>query len=126
MPLPTLDRFIDDYQEHLKKTGWPNANSYVRYDGFSHLYVRIGPRLIENTKYQPVLDLANAEAKVPGSGAFSHLVADLHDRKIHLYAECVINPRMPAKLQRMGFTRVQHSMANNPSYYLLATDHLNT
>ena len=107
--IPTLDAFIT---HALTKRP---TNSYVKEPGFSSLYVRVAKRYIEG-KMQTTIDLANMTASRPGNGAFTRLVERLRIQyDLIIYVECVLNPRLPAKLERMGF--VQHN--DSDSYYLL-------
>ena len=110
--IPKLDDFI---AQALTKF-WP-ANSYVKESGFASLYVRVAKRHI-NGKLQTTIDLANMTASKPGNGAFTKLVERLRAQYgLIIYVECVLNPRLAAKLVRMGF--VQHTQHDPSSYYLL-------
>ncbi len=104
-------------QHQLKQAG-ANSNAYVRAQGFSSLYVRMGRRYLCNVMHSNVLDIANIEATNPGNGAFTRLAEDLHRRGINLYVECVLNERFCSKLLRMGFTQRENCLP--PSFYLLA------
>lgn len=97
--LPTLDEFLTE------KTF---RNSYVREPGFSHLYVRLGPRFLYNIKYENVLDIANLEAEVPGAGAFTRLSQRLLAQGYILYVESVMQPRFAHKLLELGFHPAHH------------------
>lgn len=110
--MQTLDDFLTS-----PVRSWPR-NAYVKAPGFRSLYVRRTRRLINGVWVDGVLDLANAEATHPGGGAFTALVCDLINRGIPLYAECVHNRRLVAKLERMGFTRM---LGNDyaPSFFRL-------
>ena len=105
----TLDEFIA--QSSIR-------NSYVEEEGFSSLYVRIGPRYINGKKYNRVLDLANFEASDYGKGTFTNLVTRLRDTypDLPLFVESVLNPRLPNKLLSLGFTYVPNS---NPPCFIL-------
>jgi hypothetical protein len=107
--IPTLDAFIT--QALTKRP----TNSYVKEPGFSSLYVRVANRYIEG-KMQATIDLANMTASRPGNGAFTRLVERLMSQyEMIIYVECVLNPRLPSKLVKIGFIR--HNNSNN--YYLL-------
>ena len=109
--IPKLDAFI---AQALTKD-WP-ANSYVREPGFSSLYVRVAKRYIDG-EMQTTIDLANMTASRPGNGAFTRLVERLMAQyRLIIYVECVLNPRLAAKLIRMGFVQHKH---DSSSYYLL-------
>ncbi len=89
---PTLREFLDGSK--------PNA--YVQHPGFSYLYVRSTQRFGVET-----IDLANLEAEVPGSGAFTQLVNHLRSAypDLGIYVESVLNTRFIRKLTAMGFAR---------------------
>jgi hypothetical protein len=99
----TLDDFI---RSRIDSKLWPR-NAYVTESGFSALYVRVTQRYIEGQVWEPVLDLAKLEAKSPGKGAFTALVARLRKDwpRLGLFVECA-NPRFSAKLAAMGFRHV--------------------
>lgn len=109
--LRTLDEFMQLTRGH----------EYVREPGFKSLYVRIGSRYIDGHRYDKVLDLANATATKPGNGAFTALVRRLQEANVPLYAECILNDRMPAKLLSLGFTKVTPTgdRLGAPSFYWL-------
>jgi len=99
MRLPTLDAFIAQ-----AKVSWPH-NGWVREPGFSGLYVRISQRKIDGVE-RTFLDLANMEARKPGSGTLTRLVARLKvdHPDLSLYVESVLNPRLPSMLvNKLGF-----------------------
>lgn len=77
--------------------------------GFKQLYVRKGPKYIDDVRYEKVLDLANAEVEVQRQGAFTNRIKLL--RKTHpdlvLYAENVMVYEFALSLQRMGFVPVK-------------------
>jgi hypothetical protein len=110
--IPKLDDFIT---QALAKS--LPANAYVKEPGFDSLYVRVARRHI-NGELQTTIDLANMTASKPGNGVFTKLVERLKAQYgLIIYAECVLNPRLAAKLIRMGF--VQHTQHDSSSYYLL-------
>lgn len=112
LSLPTLEEFLSDWA--TKK--WPK-NSYVTSPGFRTLYVRVSSRRIPDLGLVSMVDLANAEAEVPGAGAFTRLIAQLRRDypQLGIFAESVLNPRLERKLLGMGFTQYR----NENSYYLL-------
>lgn len=95
---------------------WPR-NQHVTHPDWKTLYVRVTKRPLDGEIRDPVIDLANIEAKRPGKGAFRALVADL--RKMYpqasIFVESVQPERFQAGLLRMGFTQRD----GEPSYYLL-------
>lgn len=97
------------------------GNEYVREKGFSDLYVRITPRLLEG-KTRWTIDLARLTATKPGKGAFTRLVARL--RKDHpdmaIYVESVLTSRFADKLARMGFKPAPYS--HNSCFYMLPVE----
>lgn len=97
----TLDEFI---RSRIDGKTWPR-NACVSEAGFSSLYVRVTQRYVEGQLRKPVLDLASAEAELPGQGAFTALVARLRKDwpALGLFAECVLNERFREKLTAMGF-----------------------
>jgi hypothetical protein len=114
MPLPTLDEFLPQAGK-----GWPR-NSYVKEPGFSELYVRVSRRFLEGSCHE-MIDLARVEAKEPGSGAFTRLVARLREQypKSGIYVECVLNPRFSVMLiDRLGF---KVNPSDESSFYLLGS-----
>lgn len=116
--LPTLDEFIVDHTQKLR--GFPR-NGYVRERGIRQLYVRIGPRYINGERLPCVLDLANIEvaARQRGQGRFTRLIQRLRRDypDLPLYAESVLQPRLPRKLKELGFEEVGASV--DPPCYIL-------
>lgn len=112
----SLDEFI---QRGRTYSTFPR-NSYVAFQGFSSLYVRIGPRYIDGKVYEPVLDLANAEAEKPGNGSFKELIAHLRLNypDMGIYVENVHNRRLLGGLVKMGFVRVTFEDVGAPSFFL--------
>jgi hypothetical protein len=106
----SLEEFISG------KSRWPN-NAYVKAEGFKELYVRRTRRLLNGVWVDGVLDIARIIASRPGSGKFTALAEELLGRGIPLYVECVQNERFVKKLEKLGFTRVNHEGA--PSFYKL-------
>ena len=113
--LQTLENFMAQHQ--LKQAG-SNSNAYVRSQGFSELYVRMGRRYLDGVTHSNVLDIARVTATNPGNGAFTRLVDDLRRHGITLYVESVLNERFCTKLLRIGFTQRDNCIP--PSFYLLA------
>ena len=111
---PTLDEFLTTSEKRTPL--WP-MNSYVKAPGFKELYVRRTGRYLGDRWVENVLDIARAVATKPGKGAFTALVADLLERGIPLYLECVQNERLAKSLESSGFTRVAHPGA--PSFFKL-------
>ena len=104
----TLDEFIQNSNR------FPN-NAWVEEDGFSGLYVRKTQRYLNNQLCE-TLDLANIQAKKPGSGAFTKLIARLLNTypNIVLYVENVVDPdRFGKKLIELGFTRIESDYFNS-------------
>ena len=104
----TLDEFIQTTNK------FPN-NAWVKEDGFSGLYVRKTQRYLNDQLFN-TLDLANIQAKKPGSGAFTKLVNRLLKTypDIVLYVENVIEPeRFGKKLIDLGFTRIESDYCNS-------------
>lgn len=84
--------------------------------GWERLYIRLGPRLIEDTMVPFVLTFANIEAEDPGNGAMESLFQDLSAKGIPLYVENAHNPRLPRRLvEDLGFIRVNAHMG--PNFY---------
>ena len=104
MAEPTLDEFLKDKEGR-------RGNAYVRFTGFSALYVRYTQRYLKQQVRYPVLDLANLAAKKPGRGSFTELFHYLRKNYPHLwlYVECVQTERFEKKLIDMGFTKSDHS-----------------
>jgi hypothetical protein len=113
MKLPTFDHFLEDPH---------SRNSYVEEPGFDSLYVRKGPRYLNGTMYNRVVDLASMMAFYPGRGAMTALITRLHVQGENVYVESIFNERLVPKLLRMGFT--QRPDAQPPCLYLLTTDTL--
>jgi hypothetical protein len=112
----TLDEFI---RARLAKEVWP-TNAYVKEKGFRSLYVRLNRRHIQGEMWNPVLDIANGEAKKPGSGAFTSLVQRLQEQhpEMGLFVECVLNERFRQKLLTLGFQSTARPEDLSPSYWL--------
>lgn len=108
--MQTLNQFISDRL---------SSSAYVKSAGFTHLFVRKGPRYLNHIKYDNVIDIANIRADTPGKGTFSELSDELHQRGFYLYVESVLNERFCGKLLRMGYTQVADR--DPPSFYLFAT-----
>lgn len=106
--------FIDS--RIARPTVWPR-NQHVSHPDWKTLYVRVTKRPLDGEVRDPVIDLANIEAKRPGKGAFRALVADL--RKMYpqasIFIESVLGDRFQEGLLRMGFVK----RGDEPSYYLL-------
>jgi len=60
--MQTLNQFISDRL---------SSSAYVKSAGFTHLFVRKGPRYLNHIKYDNVIDIANIRADTPGKGTFS-------------------------------------------------------
>lgn len=111
----TLDQFIETRRDERV---FPR-NAYVKEPGFKDLYVRFNRRFVDGEVHNPVLDIANAEAKSPGSGAATTLVARLRAQypEMGLFAENVSNTRFCSKLKAMGFKQLGSYVAA-PSFWL--------
>lgn len=104
MKLPTIDEFIQGHDRDGQAD-----NSWVRCPGFKSMYVRRSARRsLCGSTCGPVLDLANMEARCPGSGAFKRLVARLRKQYPNwiLYVENVLTKRFCDGLERLGFVRL--------------------
>lgn len=114
--MKTLDEFI---QARLSQRVWP-TNAYVKERGFKGLYIRMTQRYIQGKMWNPVLDIANVEAKSPGSGAFTSLVQRLQEQYPHmgLFVECVLNERFRSKLLALGFHSTARESDLSPSFWL--------
>jgi hypothetical protein len=112
----TLDEFLET---KLNASAWPN-NAYVKEPKFTYLYVRRSRRYIGDRCYEPVLDIARVEARKPGKGAFTALVKRLRAKhpELPLFVECVLNKRFRAKLEALGFKRLNPDDDFSPNYWL--------
>lgn len=112
--LPTLAEFIASYEFGYHK------RSYVRERGFSSLYVRIGPRILEEKRIERVLDLAAAE--VPeyrrGKGILTKLLQKLRTEypDLPLYLENVQSERLAYFYRRLGFKEI-NPRSELPCFY---------
>jgi hypothetical protein len=111
----TLDEFISSRVDNLKV--FPR-NAYVTHPRWKHIYVRVNPRMIDGVMQPMVIDLANIEAKKPGSGAFRALVTHLQETypKVPIYVEQVQTDSFAAILLHMGFKQRENG---EPSFYLM-------
>lgn len=100
----TLDEFIK-----ASKSKPFGGNSYVDEEGFESLYVRFGTRVIAGMRRDNVLDLANFTVTDKGKGTFTAFISRLRKDypDMWLYVENVLNPRLPAKLVTLGFTKIR-------------------
>ena len=118
---PTLDEFIQS------ESMFP-LNLYVRYEGFSDLYVRknrLFVRMPDSSNWicEPVVRIANITAKKPGNGAFTKLVDHIvNDLNRAVYVENAHNPRFRKKLEMLGFIAVNKN--DGPNYLLNFEDRL--
>lgn len=98
----TLEEFLQPDQ--------PYKNQWVKHPEFKSLYVRKGK------SYGNAIQIASIEARKPGKGAFTRLIAWLRenypDRPIFL--ENILNERFEAHLMKVGFVP-----ADFPTCYLL-------
>lgn len=103
--VPSLEEFM----------ALPRGNSYVAFDGFKALYVRIGPRYVNDRLYPRVFEIANITAVVPGTGAFGRLITymDREHMDIPIYVECVLNERFASRLIRTGWEPVSPSFSES-------------
>ena len=103
--LPSLDKFIKEVT--VASRNFP-INAYTRW-GTLTVYVRVGPRYLDGTLYEHVIDIANVTADVPGKGAFTRLVQHLRSTypTFSLYVECVLSARFEAGLERLGFVHTE-------------------
>jgi hypothetical protein len=96
--LPTLEEFVADF----KKRPW---NSYVKFPGFSDLYVRKGQVYINGEWCYNTLTIANVQASKPGTGAFSNLVKQIRSWGMGIHVENATAPKFDLKLKHLGFER---------------------
>lgn len=110
MKLPTLDEFVARASKRFPH------NSWVKEPGFTALYVRVSQRLIEG-ELRTMIDLASIEAKRPGHGVFTQLVARLRSQypDYGLFVESVLTERFEQGLRRRGFKQYRDEW----SFYLL-------
>lgn len=118
--LPYLDDLLEAYEvgDMRKPTNrWP-TNSYVHFEGFKFLYVRVTPRIIDGVRYELVVDLANFEVMRQGLGTFSHLTVHLKESfgQFGIYVENVLNEGLRPWLLREGFKCV-HESDMTPCYF---------
>lgn len=106
MSLPTLEEFL---KGSLR-------NSYIDEPGFKSLYVRKGPRYIEGQKFDNVFQIARVEAEKKGEGVFSKLIEKLKNKNLSIYIESILNPRLPNKLENLGFKKVDKNNGENYFY----------
>lgn len=109
---------------HLAKLpGRINFNSWVNYPGFTGLYLRYGPRVIDGKMLYPVLDIANVTAETKGKGTFKEFIKTLRESypELNIYVENA-NKLFGDGLVRMGFTRLEISRIPeiNNNYFMPA------
>lgn len=126
MPRPTLAQFLNPEWP----TGGPERWScYIRYPGFSSLYVRKGPMYIAGVndgQQFNALQIANITATKPGKGAFTRLIHSEILRDWPIYVEHVLNERFQSKLERLGFVKVSVDGLGVPCYLLMRSKHVDT
>lgn len=110
--IPTLEEFVHG------DSMFPR-NLFVRHEEFADLYVRRNSVFVRmsdgNWICDPVIQIANITAKMPGNGAFTRLVDHIiHDLNRAVYVENVHNPRFRTKLEKMGFVAVNRD--HGPNY----------
>jgi hypothetical protein len=95
----TLQKFLEE--KSLK-------NAYVDFHGFSHLYVRKGPYLIEDKIVNNTIQLANMQTIEEGKGSFRALVDFLqsNDPSRIIIIECVLTNRMASICRHMRFNQI--------------------
>jgi len=100
----TLEEFLSP--DHIRP-----RNLYVRFPGFSDLYVRKGPYLIRTETFKDYcesIQIANVSASRPGNGAFRKLIDFLEknypDRAI--LVECVLTEQLEAVCRHMKFEQI--------------------
>jgi hypothetical protein len=86
-------------------------NLYVKFKGFTDLYVRKGPYLIgtENSReYKESIQIANVTARKEGRGAFRGLIDFLEKNYPErvIVVECVQTERLEAICRHMGFEQI--------------------
>lgn len=114
--MDSLDQFIATHIERVRPLG---INRYVTHDDFSLLYVRMTSRYVAGILQTPCLDIANIEAKAPGTGGFTRLFGVLRERypQLHLYVECVLSPRFGQHLMKLGFIKLHPRLHGCGSYF---------
>lgn len=115
--IPPLTTFIESA---LLREEWP-SRSWVFVRGFSSLYVRLTTRIVDGERLWPVLDLASIEARNPGQGAFTKLVAKLRNDypHIHIVVEQAHERFGNFLVAKLGFTRLDPTIYGE-SYILKA------
>ena len=113
-----LTNIVNLYEFITRIKRFPN-NAYVDEPGFISLYVRHGRRYINGVEFPNILDIANVEVEIKGKGTFTRLIERIRSEYpgIGIYVESIQNPRLPAKLEQLGFTKVEGIFP--PSYYWL-------
>ena len=98
----TLEQFLSPEHKHPR-------NLYIKFKGFSELYVRKGPYYIrEYEQYLETIQLANFTAKKEGRGAFRGLIDFLEKNYPEqiILVECVQSKRLESICRHMGFEQV--------------------
>jgi hypothetical protein len=118
---PMLDEFIE--QSQARGSRFP-SNAYVRYPGFTELYVRWTKRFYNGQVRSPCLDIARITARWPGKGGFDKLLKHLRERfpSLHICVECVQSDRFAEGLLRRQFVKMDQNLPGNASYFLEAKE----
>jgi hypothetical protein len=110
-PLDSVNISFAKFLHLAKLPGRINFNSWVNYPGFTGLYLRYGPRVIDGKMVYPVLDIANVTAETKGKGTFKELIKTLRESypELNIYVESVTNELFGDGLIRMGFVKLNNS-----------------
>jgi hypothetical protein len=87
----------------------PTGSSWVEFEGFDSLYVRVGVKYIQHKRHDRVVDIANVTALVPGKGAFRNLIAHLQEKwpEYTIHVENAHTDRFRKGLKGMGFQETE-------------------
>ena len=101
MTLPRMDEFI----RARTASKFPTGSSYVEFEGFDSLYIRVGRKGIRGKIRDKVVDIANVTSLEPGKGAFKTLIAHLQEKwpEHTIHVENALSQRFQEGLKRMGF-----------------------
>jgi hypothetical protein len=87
-------------------------NKWFHHEGM-HVYVRRSIRYIQPPRRTEVLDLATFEfdEQIRGQGAFTAMLDTLMARRIPVYVESILNPRLVRFLSGKGFVIVRDELS---------------
>jgi hypothetical protein len=96
-------------------------NQWLKQSGWRYLYVRKGRRCFSGVFYGKVIDLANIEARKPGSGAFTKLIQHLQEAypDWSIYVENVMPKRFQKHLRKAGWIEVDYEGSGQVFSYFL-------